>query len=47
MQELGSGALDKLRAALTAPVTTPCRVGESEVPLNEHLGRRLRIEFSA
>ena len=45
MQELGSGALDKLRAALTAPVTYAMPVGESEVPLNEHLGRRLRIEF--
>ena len=45
MQELGSGALDKLRAALTAPVTYAMPVGESEAPLNEHLGRRLRIEF--
>ncbi len=45
MQALGSGALDKLRAALTTPVTYAMPVGENEVPLNEYLGRRLRIEF--
>ena len=45
MEELGSGALDKLRAALTAPVTYAMPVGEGEVPLNPYLGRRIRIEF--
>ena len=45
MEELGSGALDKLRAALTAPVTYAMPLGESEVPLNPYLGRQIRLEF--
>jgi len=45
MRELGSGALDKLRAALAAPVRYAMPLGDAEVPLNEHLGHRIRIEY--
>ena len=45
MQELGSGALAKLRVELAAPVRYLLPLGESELPLNPLIGQRLRLEF--
>jgi hypothetical protein len=45
LEELGSGALDKMRVELSAPVNYTLPLGKTELPLNPLIGERLRIEF--
>ena len=45
MQELGSGALAKMRVELAAPVRYALPLGESELALNPLIGQRLRLEY--
>jgi Protein of unknown function (DUF2797) len=45
MQELASGPIDKLRSRLVRPVDYALPLGTAEVPLNVHIGSRLRFEY--
>jgi hypothetical protein len=45
MQELASGPIDKLRSRLLRPVEYALPLGTVDVPLNVHIGSRLRIEY--
>jgi Protein of unknown function (DUF2797) len=40
-----AGALRKMRTTLATPVQYTMILGEEELPMNEHLGRRLRLQY--
>lgn len=43
--EIGTGPLEKMRTELAAPVAYALPLGDRQVPLAEHIGSLLRIEF--
>ena len=45
MQELGRGALQKMRVQLDTPVQYTLRLGDAEIPVNPLLGRSVRLEY--
>ncbi len=46
MQQAANGTLKKMISRLEAPVRYALPVGEQELPLNEQLGKTIRLEFS-
>ena len=44
-EPLASGPVRKMKTQLTEPVSYTMLFGENEVPLNEHLGSTLRLEY--
>lgn len=45
MQELGRGALEKMRVQLDTPVQYKLRLGDAEIPVNPLIGRPIRLEY--
>lgn len=45
MQELGRGALQKMRVQLDTPVQYTLRLGDAEIPVNPLIGRSVRLEY--
>lgn len=45
MQELGRGALQKMRVQLDTPVQYTLRLGDAEIPVNPLIGRPVRLEY--
>ncbi|WP_462378903.1 DUF2797 domain-containing protein [Pseudomonas sp. Marseille-QA0892] len=45
MQELGRGALEKMRVQLDTPVQYKLRLGDAEISVNPLIGRPIRLEY--